>query len=285
MFVHASLNHVPGLLKFRGETAMKFMIVTKGDEKSVSLYHELRNYLTGFELVYDEEEPDIVISIGGDGTLLAAFHQYSHRLETTAFLGIHTGHLGFYADWRPYELEKLVIAIAKRDFRVVEYPLLNCIIHYNGDKKADEFLALNEATIKSVEGTFGIDVEIKGALFERFRGDGLCVSTPSGSTAYNKALGGAIIHPSLPSIQIAEMASINNRVFRTIGSPLILPAHHTCELKPVTEKDFRIGVDHLSFLQRDIKSVQFRVADEKVRFARYKPFPFWSRVRASFISD
>ena len=66
----------------------------------------------------------------------------------------------------------------------------------------------------------------KRATFERFRGDGLCISTPSGSTAYNKALGGAIIHPSLKAIQLAEMASINNRVFRTIGSPLIFPGHH-----------------------------------------------------------
>ncbi len=60
-------------------------------------------------------------------------------------------------------------------------------------------MALNESTVKSVEGTFVIDVEIRGEHFERFRGDGLCISTPSGSTAYNKALGGAIIHPSLKS--------------------------------------------------------------------------------------
>ena len=75
-----------------------------------------------------------------------------------------------------------------------------------------------------------MEVEINGEHFERFRGDGLCVSTPSGSTAYNKALGGAIIHPTL-TIQIAEMASINNRVFRTVGSSLVLPAHHNCVFK------------------------------------------------------
>ena len=179
-----------------------------------------------------------------------------------------TGHLGFYADWLPYELEKLVIAIAKKEFRAVEYPLLECIVKYNGDKKEEHFLALNEATIKSIEGTFVIDVLIKDELFERFRGDGLCVSTPSGSTGYNKALGGAIIHPSLASIQISEMASINNRIFRTIGSPLILPDHHVCDLKPVTEKDFRIGIDHLSFIQRDIKSIQFKVAEAKNPFRK-----------------
>src|SRR5690606_30566701 len=164
-------------------------------------------------------------------------------------VGVHTGHLGFYAEWRPFEVEKLVIAIAKKPLKIVEYPLLRLAIHYNNGRETESFLALNEATVKTVEGTFVMDVLINGEHFERFRGDGLCVSTPSGSTAYNKALGGAIIHPSLPSIQIAEMASINNRVFRTIGSPLVLPAHHMCTLKPVTEKDFQIGIDHLSFLQ------------------------------------
>lgn len=108
-----------------------------------------------------------------------------------------------------------------------------------------------------------MDVEIRGEHFERFRGDGLCVSTPSGSTAYNKALGGAIIHPSISAIQVAEMASINNRVFRTVGSPLILPAHHTCMLKPVKRSDFQITIDHLTFLHKDVKSIQYRVPEEK----------------------
>ncbi|GAA3329556.1 hypothetical protein GCM10020331_078100 [Ectobacillus funiculus] len=55
----------------------------------------MREYLQDFEFVNDEQEPEIVISVGGDGTLLQAFHRYSHRLENTAFVGVHTGHLGF----------------------------------------------------------------------------------------------------------------------------------------------------------------------------------------------
>lgn len=271
-------------VEIRGDS-MKFTTVSKGDQKSNEIAEKVRRYLTGFDLVYDEKKPDIIISVGGDGTLLSAFQRYQGLLDHVAFVGIHTGHLGFYADWMPDEVEKLVIAIAKTECKIVEYPLLEVIIYYNERKKEERYLALNEATIKSVNGTFVIDVEIKGELFERFRGDGLCVSTPSGSTAYNKALGGAIIHPSLESIQISEMASINNRVFRTIGSPLVLPRHHKCIFRPVTHKDFLITVDHLSFIQKDIKEIEFKVADKKIRFARYKPFPFWSRVRASFIAE
>lgn len=264
---------------------MKFAIISKGDSKSNTLMHQMRRHLLDFDLIHDEDKPDIVISIGGDGTLLYAFHRYRNQLDQIAFVGIHTGHLGFYADWIPEEMEKLVIAIAKTPYQVVEYPLVEVIIRYQHGGKETSYLALNESTVKSVEQTLVMDVEIRGQHFERFRGDGLCISTPSGSTAYNKALGGAIIHPSIAAIQVTEMASINNRVFRTIGSPLILPAHHTFMLKPVNGPDFQITVDHLTLLHKDVKSIQFRVADEKVRFARFRPFPFWKRVHDSFISS
>ncbi|MFC4320627.1 NAD kinase [Litchfieldia salsa] len=263
---------------------MKFAVTSKGDPTSNTLMQKVRTYLADFEMEYDEDKPDIVISIGGDGTLLYAFHRYKSRLSKTAFVGVHTGHLGFYADWVPSEIEKLVIAIAKTPYQIVEYPLLEVIIRYiNGSREA-RYLALNECTVKSIEGSLVMDLEIKGQLFETFRGDGLCISTPSGSTAYNKALGGAILHPAIEAIQVAEMASINNRVFRTIGSPLILPNHHTCMLKPVNDVDFQITIDHLTLLHKDVKSIQCRVAAEKIRFARFRPFPFWRRVRDSFIS-
>lgn len=264
---------------------MKFAITSKGDQVSNTLMHRMKTYLIDFGLIYDEDQPEVVISVGGDGTLLYAFHRYKSRLDRTAFIGVHTGHLGFYADWVPDEIEKLVIAIAKTPYHIIEYPLLEVIVRYIGGGKEVKYLALNECTVKSIEGSLVMDLEIKGQLFETFRGDGLCVSTPSGSTAYNKALGGAILHPSIEAIQVAEMASINNRVFRTIGSPIILPRHHTCMLKQVNDVDFHITIDHLTLLHKNVKSIQFRVANEKVRFARFRPFPFWKRVRDSFISD
>ncbi|CAM4020062.1 NAD kinase [Alkalicoccus chagannorensis] len=262
---------------------MKFNVRSRGDHDSNVLTQRVKSYLQEFDLEYDEEEPEIVISIGGDGTLLEAFHQYAHRLDETSFVGVHTGHLGFYADWQPDEVEKLVIHIAKTPFKIVEYPLLEVMIRYTNDQETERYLALNECTVKSMEGSLVMDIEIKGEQFETFRGDGLCLSTPSGSTAYNKALGGAILHPSLASIQLAEMASINNRVYRTIGSPVVLPEHHTCLLKPKNDVDFQVTVDHLTHVQKKVKSIQVRVADEQVRFARFRPFPFWKRVKESFI--
>ncbi len=265
---------------------MKFAIVSRGDERSDKIKAKMKQYLIDFDLLYDTETPELVISVGGDGTFLEAFRRYVDKLDTTAFLGVHTGHLGFYTDWTSDEIEKLVIEIAKTPFHVVEYPLLEVIIRFSNDeKKSLRSLALNETTIKTVEGSVVFDVQIRGEHFETFRGDGLCISTPSGSTAYNKALGGGIIHPSLESIQITEIASINNRVFRTIGSPLILPKHHTCLLRPLRKDSFIIAFDHITKSFTNVKSIQCRVAKERVRFVRYRPFPFWNRVRDSFVTE
>ncbi|MGP4041157.1 NAD kinase [Gracilibacillus sp. D59] len=265
---------------------MRFAILSRSDNKSEVIKSRMKQYLADFSLVNDEEEPELVISVGGDGTFLEAFHTYKHRLKDTAFIGVHTGHLGFYADWVPEEVEKLIIEIAKKPFEVVEYPLLDIKIHPVDSDQYKQFVALNEASVKSSEGTVAMDVHIKGAHFERFRGDGLCVSTPSGSTAYNKALGGAILHPSLNALQITEMASINNRVYRTIGSPLILPKHHVCELLPLYhDRNFLITVDHHTEMYDNIDRIECRVSDEKIRFARFRAFPFWKRVHDSFISD
>ena len=110
---------------------MRFAITSKGDTKSNTLMHKMRSYLLDFDLVYDEEQPDIVISVGGDGTLLYAFHRYSSRLDKTAFVGVHTGHLGFYADWVPDEIEKLV-----RHFDCA-LMFVQVLFPKNGSKKQD----------------------------------------------------------------------------------------------------------------------------------------------------
>ncbi|TCS84538.1 NAD kinase [Tepidibacillus fermentans] len=263
---------------------MKFSIVHRGDSQSESITEQFYKLATKYRLIEDNHSPNLIISIGGDGTMLEAFHSNQHRLQEVAFLGIHTGHLGFYADWQPDQLETIISLIATQSMKTIEYPLLKIKIQTN-DQKDYEYLALNEFTVKNLEKTLVMKIKINHEDFEMFRGDGLCISTPSGSTGYNKSLGGALIHPSLESIQVSEMASINNRVYRTIGSPLVLPKHHHIDLYPQYQGEIRFTLDHLSMQMKNVYSIQGFVADEKIRFARYRPFPFWSRVREAFIGN
>lgn len=265
---------------------MKYEVINRGDRVSAELASQFHRLAAKENLIHHAAEPDIVVSIGGDGTLLHAFHQYVDRIEQTAFVGIHTGHLGFYADWKPDELEDLVRCMGKEtalEEKIVRYPLAN--VQITTEQETQSFLALNECTLRGFESTLVAQLRINNEDFEMFRGDGICISTPSGSTAYNKSLNGALIHPALETIQIAEIASINNRVYRTLGSSMVLPHHHHCDIYPHGGRNIVVTIDHLNIDVGSFQSIRCQVADKKVRFIRYRPFPFWNRVKDAFIGD
>jgi NAD+ kinase len=265
---------------------MKYFVVNRGDDISQQLDERFHQLAQKYNMIPDEETPDIVISIGGDGTMLQAFHRYKQRLEHISFVGIHTGRLGFFADWKPEDLVTLVeminLPVHESKAKIAQYPLVE--IQITTLVGVETHLALNEFTLKGIEETLVAQLNVNDETFEMFRGDGICISTPSGSTAYNKSLGGALMHPSLDAIQIAEIASINNRVYRTLGSSMILPKHHHCDIYPQTNKHLLLTLDHLSIRRNDLISIRCRVAaNKKVNFTRYRPFPFWNRVRDAFI--
>lgn len=74
----------------------------------------------------------------------------------------------------------------------------------------------------------------------------MTISTPTGSTAYNKSVGGAVIHPSINAFQLAEIASLNNRVFRTLGSPIVIAHDEWLEIKLENTEDYLVTVDQLN---------------------------------------
>lgn len=245
------------------------------------LYKNLKQ--SGFS--FDVEHPDIVITVGGDGTLLSAFHHYADQLDRIRFVGVHTGHLGFYTDWRDYELNDLIRALKVDSGQSVAYPLLDVKVTCSDKRPVEHFLCLNESTIKRLGSTLRSNVYIKGKLFESFRGDGLCVSTPTGSTAYSKSLGGAVLQPSLEALQITEMASINNRVYRTLSSPIIVSSDEYITFRPSVAEDYVLTIDHIALNDRQVKQIDYRIADERIRFASYRHMNFWHRVEGAFIGS
>ncbi|WP_268913754.1 NAD kinase [Lentilactobacillus sp. SPB1-3] len=236
-------------------------------------------------LVIDGLNPEIVISVGGDGTLLSAFHHYQDMIEKIRLVGIHTGHLGFYTDWRDYEVQELIDSLENDDGQSVTYPLLDIKVNYADQSPSDYGMALNESTLKQISGSMVADVFIKEQLFESFRGDGLCISTPSGSTAYNKSVGGAIINPTLSAIQMAEISSINNRVFRTLGSPLIISPDEWIKIIPNTTARTILTCDQQVISTKVVSSIEYRISKRKVAFAQYRHTQFWKRVTNSFIGE
>lgn len=262
---------------------MKVSIYSNNGQSSQKVATALHRGLTAGGVEIDSLNPDIVVTVGGDGTLLSAFHHYTDRLDKIRFVGIHTGHLGFYTDWRDYEVNDLIQSLIQDNGQSVSYPLLTIQVDYADGTQSDRALALNESTIKKVSGTMVADVYIKGEFFESFRGDGLCISTPTGSTAYNKSVGGAVINPRFNAIQMAEIASINNLVFRTLGSPLIIPDDEWIRVEPTSSAGNVLMCDQLSIEGRPVKAITYRIAQQRISFAEYRHTHFWQRVETSFI--
>ena len=230
----------------------------------------------------DDVSPDVVITVGGDGTLLGAFHHYRNQLDRIRFVAIHTGHLGFYTDWRNFEVDQLIESLKQDKGEHVSYPLLDVNVKFkSGD--VIRYAALNEATLRKVNGTLLCEVYINGELFENFRGDGLCVATPTGSTGLSKSLGGAVVHPRAEVMQMTEMASINNRVYRTLSSPMIFAKDNVLTLRPESKEGMVMAIDHLTYDANEIEEIQLQISGERISFAAYRQTPFWDRVEDAFI--
>ena len=266
-------------------TDKKIAIIRNRKRQSEQVYQDLKQKLKQNGFILTPKNPDIVISVGGDGMLLSAFHMYEEQLDRVRFVGVHTGHLGFYTDYRDFELDKLVENLKLDTGAQVSYPILNVKITFeNGDTRI--IRALNEATIKRSDRTMVADVIINRVHFERFRGDGISVSTPTGSTAYNKSLGGAVLHPTIEALQVTEIASLNNRVYRTLGSSVIVPKKDKIELLPTRNDYHTISVDNSVYSFRNIERIEYQIDHHKIHFvATPSHTSFWNRVKDAFIGE
>lgn len=263
----------------------KFYVINKLDDLSIELAIKMTNYLVDHGLIEDEKNPDLVISIGGDGTMLKAIHFYLDKLDKVAFVGVHTGTLGFYTDFTELEVDQLLEYIVKDEYKTIAFNLLEVKVDHS--KGINKYYAINEARIENNKKTQVIDIYIDGSYFETFRGNGLNFSTGTGSTGYNKSIGGPILHPKTNAYIMAEIAPINNVAYRTISSPLVLTDYQ------VTKTIFKeieggiLGFDSktidLKRRFRHINSIEFYLSEKKVTFVRYRPLAFIDRVQKNFL--
>lgn len=140
------------------------------------------------------ERCDLLVVLGGDGTILRVAHRLGSRLRPV--FGINLGSLGFLTCLGPNEVERAVDVIVSGDFLLSERALLKVEL-LRSPEAAGEFWALNDVVISRGERSklVKIDVRIDGEVLTNFNADGLIVSTPTGSTAYSLSAGGPILMP------------------------------------------------------------------------------------------
>jgi NAD+ kinase len=186
---------------------------------------------------------DMVIVLGGDGTLLYAARVVGK--SEIPILGVNLGSLGFLTEVALPELYNTMERVISGDFRLEERMMLKARV-----KKADgpiEFSVLNDMVINkgALARIINLKVTINGVYLTTYKADGLIVSTPTGSTGYSMSAGGPIVYPSLSTIIITPICphTLTNR-------PILIPGDSVVEIRLVSGDgnvfvtlDGQVGVD------------------------------------------
>lgn len=257
----------------------KYTFVTRPDDISRGIQNRIDLDLAHTEgFIRDDEHPETVIVIGGDGTFIYAVHQYIDRLDEVRFYGIHTGTLGFYTDYRDCELAEFVTAFKKGEYRIKTYPMLRC-----EDTYGKVTYAINEIRVENAARTQTLNVYINGEYLETFRGTGMCICTQLGSTAYNRSLGGAVIQEGLNLIELAEIAGIHHSRYRSLEAPLILKGDSVIELKAETFNGALLGYDADVYPLNDVDSLEIKVcAVREVKVMSTKNISYFDRLKSLY---
>jgi len=175
---------------------------------------------------------DAVVTVGGDGTVL-----FAQRLAPKVpILGINLGEKGFLADVKPNEVEQALVKLKAGKLQLVERDRLAGTAH--GKRLPD---ALNDVVICSANAgkTLAVKVAVDGEIAMNVRGDGVIVSTTTGSTAYAHAAGGPVVDPRLKAILVVPICPSYPR-----PAPLVVPMDSHVEVEPTRPgRDAQVVVD------------------------------------------
>jgi NAD+ kinase len=174
---------------------------------------------------------DLVIAIGGDGTLLHAARLVVER--DIPLLGINRGRLGFLTDVLPQDMLACVDAVLAGDFVADRRPLLEARLHSPTGALASNY-ALNDVVFNRLETGRMLDFEtrVDGRFVNSHAGDGLVVATATGSTAYALSCGGPIVDPRLSVLVLAPICphTLSDR-------PIVVPGDAVIDVRLIGERE------------------------------------------------
>lgn len=243
---------------------------------SKSIFFKTKDILEdyGFE-VSSSFNSDAILNlvIGGDGTFLKAVHDTN--FTNIPFIGINTGHLGFYQEVEVGEIENFVKDFKDGNYKVEELTILESQVN---KKRMD---SLNEVVVKSNKNQIvRLKVFIDGNFVENFQGDGLIIATPHGSTAYNLSCGGSILHQSLKGYSLTPIAPIFSNLNNAIISPVVLPEDATIDIL-VSKRDNYHTVfifDGKEYNTKDYK-ISIKVSNKTIKKLILDKNHYWTNIK------
>ena len=171
---------------------------------------------------------DMVIVLGGDGTLLSMAGRIAEADRTIPILGVNFGSLGFLTEIRIDEIYPSLESVLAGTAQIDERLMLKAEAHRRDDP-VDARIVLNDVvfTKAAVSRIIELSVSVNSGFVTRVKADGLIIASPTGSTAYNLAAGGPIMHPVVDAFVLTPIAphTLTNR-------PIVIPASAVVEIQP-----------------------------------------------------
>lgn len=183
-------------------------------------------------------EADLAVSIGGDGTMLRTFERVAQA--GVPVLGVNVGHLGYLTEFEADEAQTAVDKALRGDLPVEERLMIQSSVQRSDGEIEGTWIGLNEAVVekKSQGHTVRLEVTIDDSPFATYAGDGLIVSTPTGSTAYNLSARGSIVAPTHWSLQLTPVAP-----HMLFDRSLVLRPDTEIRVSVVGEREANLSVD------------------------------------------
>lgn len=228
--------------------------------KTFSSHHDLKNI-------------DVLISIGGDGSLLDTLMYV--RNSGIPILGINTGRLGFLASVAKEDIEKALEMLFQKKYVLDKRSLLR--LESKNNLFGELNYALNEVTIhkKDTVSMITIHAYIDGEFLNSYWADGLIISTPTGSTAYSLSCGGPIIAPESESLVITPMSPHNLNV-----RPIVIPDKSVLKLQiEGRSKDYLVSLDSRSEIVDESFELTIRKEDFSINLVKLEMQNFLSTIR------
>jgi NAD+ kinase len=174
-------------------------------------------------------DADLIVVLGGDGTMISTARMIGD--EDSLVLGVNYGSLGYLTDFRIEEMFPALESIIAGEYEIDRRVMLDAELR-RGNKTLASGRVLNDVVINkaALARIIDIDVNLNGQFVNKFRADGLIVSTPTGSTAYNLSAGGPIIYPSMNAVVLTPICP-----FTLTNRPIVVP--DTAEIELILDQE------------------------------------------------
>ena len=276
--------------------SLAIVLRARHDDETIELGRELATWVLGQKLQLSARAPtvkalgvkgidtvkaikaDLVIVIGGDGTLLSTAREVAH---TGALLvGVNMGRLGFLAEVSRRRMIPVLTNIIGGKYSVEERTMLEATV-LRGGKAVEKFTALNDAVVDkgSIARLLRFDVHVDRAQLTEYAADGLIVATPTGSTGYSMGAGGPLLHPSVQALLLTPICP-----HHLSSRPITIPDTSEVAIKLVQPSDeATLTIDgQVAFPMAKNDIVRIRKSPHPARLVRIPGRSYYEVLRSKF---